>query len=476
MRLVLLLLAATLGVSSWAQASARSAALTAQAVDAADRGDRAAARTLLDEAVAVDPNDAEAWYHLGRLSLHEKDYAAAVTSLEKAKGAGYPDSFALGVAYRAAKRPADAERALRQSLAYQPRNLEARYFLGLVLVETGRNEEAKAHLDAAKASAGLRAKVEAREGVGAAAPKPWFLNVDLLHQTDTNVILAQTDAQTAASIFGADEISNKAGNRVAAVLGGGVRFKPSPRNHLTAAYNGYQSYHWSGRQTLSSYDVSAHGLAIRDDHQFGKLTTGLGLSGGTTLLGFEGYSIRAGAAPRFSYAISEKHTIAFEYAFGLETFTDKGGPITLSGRTLATDRSNTTHEADVTYVLRFGKRGYVTPSAGYLLSDAKGTSVWDYAGFRARLRALAPIGESFGIAAGAGFVKRTFAEDSVVPSGAGLAFESRGDTELSADAALRYDWSRYRAQAGASFTRSTSTVDLYDYSRTIFSIGLGASL
>lgn len=476
MRLVLLLLAATLGVSSSAQASARSAELTARAVDAADRGDRASARTLLDEAVSADPADPEAWYHLGRLALHAKEYASAVTALEKAQAAGYPDSFALGVAYRAAKRPADAESALRQSIAYQPRNLEARYFLGLVLIEAGRHAEAKEHLEAAKANAGLRAKVEAREGAGASTAKSWFLSVDLLHQTDSNVILAQTDTQTAESVFSADEITNKSGNRVAAVLGGGVRFNPAARNQLTAAYNGYHSYHWSSRETLSNYDVSSHGLSIRDDHRFGSLSAGIGLSGGATLLGLEGYSTRAGAAPRLTYALTKKQALGLEYALGLETFTDKGGPVTVAGKTLSTDRSNTTHEADVTYALRFGKRGYLTPSAGYLLSDAKGTSVWDYSGLRARVSALAPLGEAFGVAAGAGLVTRTFAHDTIVPAGAGLAFESREDTEISADAALRYDWSRYRAQAGASFTRSASTVDLYDYSRTIFSLGFGASL
>jgi len=76
------------------------------------------ARVALDEADAVNPDNAEVYYYRGVLAAHRKDYKAAAESLEKATKLAPDHAYAhyhAGLAYNILKRP---DKMLEHFLAF----------------------------------------------------------------------------------------------------------------------------------------------------------------------------------------------------------------------------------------------------------------------------------------------------------------------------------------------------------------------
>ena len=98
-----------------------------------------------EEALRLGPPDVETLFQLGRLKVETGNAEGALIHLERALEIDWnhaPSWFYKGEAYQILQRPADADRAWRESIAIQP--LEGRAFiaLGELYEEYGANEEA----------------------------------------------------------------------------------------------------------------------------------------------------------------------------------------------------------------------------------------------------------------------------------------------------------------------------------------------
>ena len=103
----------------------------------------------LQKAVEIDPNSADAHFHLGTAYAETGRWEDAVTSYRKALALptlGVPDFVHqnLGLALYHLRRYPEAESSLRFALSLDPQMQAAYYNLGLVLVAENRSEEAKA--------------------------------------------------------------------------------------------------------------------------------------------------------------------------------------------------------------------------------------------------------------------------------------------------------------------------------------------
>jgi tetratricopeptide (TPR) repeat protein len=104
------------------------------------------------QAIAIDPQFAEAHANLGAVLSRLGRYDDAVASYERALAIA-PDLQAarinLGLAHFRAGAVGRAVSAFRDALARDPSSMQARSLLGLALVEAGKNGDAIPHLEAA---------------------------------------------------------------------------------------------------------------------------------------------------------------------------------------------------------------------------------------------------------------------------------------------------------------------------------------
>jgi len=115
-----------------------------------------AARTLLEQVVALRPDFPEAWLLLGELSVEADDPAGALRALDRAAAGGEARALGLrSLVHLGAGRVEEAERDAREGLR-RGRSPEALAMLGQVLLQSGRPEaqdEALASLEQARAAA-----------------------------------------------------------------------------------------------------------------------------------------------------------------------------------------------------------------------------------------------------------------------------------------------------------------------------------
>jgi type IV pilus assembly protein PilF len=115
----------------------------------------AEAEAEFQKAAQLDPNYAEAHHNLGLAFAEQGRYEQAIASYLKALSMPiYPTPevgyYNLGRAYAQLGKPREAEEALRTAIQFDQKLAAAYYQLGLVLVGTGRREEARAAFQRAR--------------------------------------------------------------------------------------------------------------------------------------------------------------------------------------------------------------------------------------------------------------------------------------------------------------------------------------
>jgi predicted O-linked N-acetylglucosamine transferase (SPINDLY family) len=119
-----------------------------QAIALHQQGRLDAAEPIYRQVLAVAPNHAGAWQHLGVIALQRGDAATAIEHitrgirLDPAKPSYYSN---LGAAYRLLGRFSDAEAVLRQALSLAPHFAKAQSNLGMVLAAQDRADMALGH-------------------------------------------------------------------------------------------------------------------------------------------------------------------------------------------------------------------------------------------------------------------------------------------------------------------------------------------
>lgn len=107
------------------------------------------------KAVEMDPGFAEAHHNIGASHAEQGKWEEAITAYRKALSLPvYPSPHNsynnLGYAYLALGKRREAEDAFRAALQLEPTLLPSHFWLGVVLYQEGRRDEAKAQLRAAR--------------------------------------------------------------------------------------------------------------------------------------------------------------------------------------------------------------------------------------------------------------------------------------------------------------------------------------
>ena len=111
------------------------------------------AESLLQRAIELDPENAQAFFYLGRLYSSKREYAKAIQAYEKAVGLDphFTDGFFnLGLVYYATKDYVKAEQMFARAVELRPSYLDETYFnLAVVQNLQGNNLESIRNLEKA---------------------------------------------------------------------------------------------------------------------------------------------------------------------------------------------------------------------------------------------------------------------------------------------------------------------------------------
>ena len=121
--------------------------LDARTLDARTKSDPAAALSSYQRAIAIQPNFSPGQRETGMAFFQQKDYAAAATHLEKALSLGLEDARLhnfLGICYAQINRMSKAVREHQRAIALDPKLAEAHLNLGLAYQHLGKITEARA--------------------------------------------------------------------------------------------------------------------------------------------------------------------------------------------------------------------------------------------------------------------------------------------------------------------------------------------
>ena len=515
-------------VPSPAEANPRSAHLTSRALDAMDAGNPEDALSLLEQALSVDAANGEAYFHQGRVLLELDRHEEALSAFEEASRMGLPTDFERGVALYRLQRYRDADTILRRVVAEAPEDTEAAFFLGMTLYRQNQYHDAAQYLSQAAENDRLRPDAlymkglallrtgdrgQARDALAGAAEaegtpageqarallaelepsvKAYRVRVTALHQTDTNVLLVQTDQTAAEQFFTPDEISNRTGNRWVLMLDGEYRQPVGDRFSLTGGYSGYQSYHRTHRENLQRLDVSSHTLRLRGSYSkdqwsvvvpvfatismLGPLTNPVGEDAPDLSL----YSRSIGGSLMGVYALTKSHILTGGYTLTGENFAEEGVAVQANDQTITLDRDNVRHTLQTRYLWSYAEGAYLSAGLSGFVSQARGEdNAWDHLGGRASLSATSPkwgtVLPTYLMVSG-GAAARNYATPYPVATDDDFTAEDRSDTEMTSGLQLRSEWGVLRGQAGVYWQRNLSTVSAFDYSRMIYTLGIGAEL
>jgi enediyne biosynthesis protein E4 len=144
------------------------ASLWQKAKSAMDQRNFGEARTLLRQAVKLDPNDGSLWFHLGASCAELNDLDEAIHALERARALAPKEAdtyFNLGLLYWRKGELTRAKDSYREGLRLRPNEPEGLRNYGLLLMKTGEYGEATAPLSMLRndATLGVSARVALME-------------------------------------------------------------------------------------------------------------------------------------------------------------------------------------------------------------------------------------------------------------------------------------------------------------------------
>ncbi len=412
-------------------------------------GDLEKAASVLTEATTKSREKGDAWYFLGLTRLREKRYDDARTAFSNARKAD-------------------------PSLAS-----ETLYFSGVAAVRKGDRDTARAELEQAIEASPYSDSAEAARELLArldgGMQSTFEFMAGLRGELDSNVLLLPSTS----GLFTEEEISNSGGSRIVLDLNGA--WKPSFSDSFGAlvSYGLYQSIHVSNRDELKRFDLTNHaltaGIEYGDDANYFALPSQfsiafLGPIGGDYGLFSSTHALNPVYARRFG-----QHGVGIGNALSFENFDEDPAPVDVQGVDYAQTRDNMTNDLSVFYSYYFaGDRGYVTPSLGWITTNADGeNSSWSYDGWHIGTQVGWAFHEHWTLGGVINYVGRSYENPYPLPTAeGGHRLTARSDDEfyLGADLAYRRDW--WGVKAAYNWIVNGSTVELFDYSRSIFSLGL----
>lgn len=432
------------------------------------------AEGALRQALALDPKSLRAHFALGTALYALEQYDQALREFARVERADLAAevsdsmrataSYYQGLIHHKLEAYTRSTPQFMKAMALSPGvNRSARYYAGIGFFRQGLLEEAKEQFDEAikanpadseiaKSAQAFLAEIEnARKPA-----KRWSLQTGLSVQSDTNV-LALSDPSPLPS-----GISRREDLRTVLTLRG--TYDPFRRDRWTGqvGYGFYQSLH----RELSDFNVQHHTLGAQLLHKGRRVVSRLPYDFTYATLGRADYLVAHAVAPSALVVWSGAWATQLQIRYEDKDLRDGARFPSNSVR----DGSN--QMAALTNVLTFAKKkGHARLAYAYD-RDATRNTDWTYTGHRFTAGTGLPLGRGFT----AGLEADSYMKRFEYPNSASATGEKRNDDILT------YTVSVNRNLAGPfdlnvqyGYTKNGSSLALFDYSRSVFTIAVTGS-
>ena len=464
------------------------------------------------------PQRGEGHLLMGRALGFLERYPEAYAAFERAEERGMDASVDRGMTQYQAGETAEAERTLRDAVEKNPRQAEAHYFLGLARLRLGHFAEAReafaqaAELDAEVAPEALYLSGVAAVRLGqldvarddlersieaapyastAASAEALLADLDadpadalefragLRVEHDSNVLLVPTTR----ALFTAEEISGRSGSRLVFDLDG--KWRPELADHLRGmvGYGLYQSIHVTNRDVLRRFDVTNHALTLGGEWNDGANYLILPYRLSVAFLGplfrsdYEHFSTTHAISPLYARRFGS-HGVGLSNALLFENFAVDPPDVVLDdGESRSLRRDNIANDFSLFYMYYFEEnRGQISPEIGWLRTNAKGdNNPWSHSGWHTGTQFSYRVGEYWGLGSFLQYTRRNYDNPYPLPDeNAQITLVEREDREWSGGVEWTYDRDDWAVTASWNRIASRSAVELFDYRRSIFSLGFEA--
>ncbi|MFA6355506.1 MAG: tetratricopeptide repeat protein [Candidatus Omnitrophota bacterium] len=389
-------------------------------------GDLKEARSYLEVAERENVKPAQTAFLKGLVLLKDNDNEAAVTAFQNAK-------------------------ALDSSLAQS-----ADYQIGLANIKQKKFDEAKKvfkeiiFLDPNSDIAGLSNEYIEALKRKETAEKPFRATLNVSGQYDTNVLLKPGDDSVASGI------SDESDWREVVTFMGQYRKKFSDRFGIDGQYSMYFAH----QNKLGIYDVLSHTVSVTPNYYLNNGTAGVVLGYNYTDVGDSKYMTTLNASPVVNYIFARNHMLQTNFDYKKKKFArDPFIP--------DEDRNSNDFGGGLGYYFFFAEnKGFLGAHYGINKEDTKGRN-WEYLGNRFTATILYPFLKRFKASLAGDIYLQDFSNTNSI-----FGVE-RDDQTYTLSSMLGYNfWKEAELQFRYTYVKDHSNIAVYDYDRSIYSMGI----
>jgi Flp pilus assembly protein TadD len=441
------------------------------------------AEAVFRRMLEIDPVNGQAWFGLGAVQYHQKQYPEAKQSLLAAEKASPDDPlihYYLGLVHHELGEFADAPARFQRAMTLSPDlTPSAQYYTGVARLRLGASSQAREALEAviaaepeseqAKSAKELLAQLEA----GAPPPSRWKVNAAAGMEYDTNVVLLPGGTSPPA---GGTGISNQSDYR--SVLTGSLDFRGLDIDRWTGgiSYSIYQSFH----SRLSGFDVEDHAPSAYLRYEEGPWALNLQYIYNYTLVGRSPYLNANTALATLTLAETENLVTQLQLRYMDKVFRSgrfllneaRNGKNWLAGITQYLGFADNKGRVWLGYIFDMDVTGGGSPSVAGP-PNTPDNADWDYQGHHVTTGIDLPPVHTLELSLAFDWIHQQYEN----PNSYSVDGRTRRrDNIYSFTGAVSRDfWENYSLTFQYTYSRDDTNVDVFTYTREIFSLMLSAS-
>ena len=282
------------------------------------------------------------------------------------------------------------------------------------------------------------------------AERPWRAELNVAGQYDTNVILKPSDDAVAAGI------SNEADWREVVNFLGEYKPKLTERLVLDSQYTMYFAH----QNQIGAFDVLSHTINVTPTYYFDKATLGINSGYNYTEVGREKYLTTISESPIVNYIVGKNHLFQANFKYYKNNFAQ--APIIP-----AEDRDSNDYGGGLNYYFFYAEnKGFL--GLGYNINkDITKGSDWEYLGNSFTGTVLFPFLKKFKASVSGNAFYQNYDNTHVVFG------NKRNDKVYTVSSMLAYDfWKEAELQFTYTYVQDNCNIAVYDYNRSIYSMGV----
>ncbi len=282
------------------------------------------------------------------------------------------------------------------------------------------------------------------------AERPFRATLNVSGQYDTNVLLKPGDDTLAANI------TNESDWREVVTFMGQYKQKVAKRLTIEPQYSMYFAH----QNKIGAYDVLSHTVSVTPNYYFDKATLGITTSYNYTDVGREKYLTTISVSPLANLIVGKNHMFQGNFKYQDK---DYARTPTIADE----DRNSDDYGGGLGYFFFFAEnKGFFGLHYGINKEDTEGIN-WEYLGNRFTASLLYPFLEKFKLSLAGDAFLQNFDNSNTIFN------VKRHDKVFTASSMLAYNfWKAAELQFRYTYIKDHSNIAIYDYDRSIYSLGV----